>query len=353
MRGEILRSKLQSMSSVGVSSIIKAATLICALILFTPAWGNDDSLLKPDAPDRYVVQKGDTLWGLANRFLKDPWRWPLIWQSNDQIENPHLIYPGDLLVVTGLNNIKVVRLKPAVRKESLNTAIPTIPPNVIQPFLTSPLIVDEGELEAAGHVVIGVEDELVLGKNSQFYARNLSDIDSRDYRLFQIGDALIHPETTELLGIEAVHLGDARMIRPDEDISKMLVLSSNQEIGPGDRIVPLKDEPPLPYFQPSIPDQDIEGWILHAPKGVREVGRYDVVIISAGSREGIEEGHVLNAMYHRGVRSDPVDGSQYQLPDDISGVLMVFRVFEKLSYALVMEATRAISVGDKFDTPER
>ncbi|MEM7194595.1 MAG: LysM peptidoglycan-binding domain-containing protein [Pseudomonadota bacterium] len=340
------------MSSKGVSSVIKALFLALAMTLSPAGITSDDSPLKPDAPDRYVVKKGDTLWGLANRFLKDPWRWPLIWINNDQIENPHLIFPGDLLVVTGANNIKVVRLKPKVRREALDDAIPTIPPNVIQPFLTNPLIVDEGELEAAGHVVIGVEDELVLGKLNQFYARNLSDITANNYRIFSIGDTLRHPESNELLGIEAVHLGDARMVRADEDVSKLLVISSNQEIAPGDRMVPVYDEPPLPFFQPRVAETPIDGWILHAPKGVREVGRYDVVILSAGAREGVKEGHVFNAMYHRGVRSDPVDGSSYKLPDEISGVMMVFRVFDKLSYALVMEATRAISVGDRFETPE-
>ena len=315
------------------------------------AWAQSTPELRSDHPDRYVVQKGDTLWDIASRFLKDPWRWPLIWQNNPDIENPHLIYPGDLLVVTGMDTIKVVRLKPKVRRSPLDRGIPAIPPNVIQPFLTSPLIIQEGELDQAGYVLQGVDDQIVLGKYSGFYARNLGDLEAESYRLFHIGETLIHPETGELLGIETRHLGDARMLRADEDISKLVVVDSNEDIGPGDRILPTNDSAPLPYFEPRAPEQDVEGWILYAPKGVREVGRFDVVIITGGEREGLEPGHVLRAMYHRAGRIDPITGDTYFPPDESSGLMMVFRVFEKLSFALIMEATRAINIGDKYINP--
>ena len=315
------------------------------------AWAQTTPELRSDHPDRYVVQKGDTLWDIASRFLKDPWRWPLIWQNNPNIENPHLIYPGDLLVVTGLDTIKIVRLKPKVRRNPLDRGIPAIPPNVIQPFLTSPLIIQEGELDQAGYVLQGVDDQIVLGKYSGFYARNLGDLEAESYRLFHIGETLVHPETGELLGIETRHLGDARMLRADQDISKLVVIDSSEDIGPGDRILPTNDSAPLPYFEPRAPQQDVEGWILYAPKGVREVGRFDVVIITGGEREGLEPGHVLRAMYHRAGRTDPVTGETYILPDESSGLMMVFRVFEKLSFALIMEATRAINIGDKYINP--
>ena len=307
---------------------------------------------KQGHPDRYVVQEGDTLWDIANKFLNDPWRWPLIWRENSKIENPHLIFPGDLLVVTSDRMIKAVRLEPKIYVQKLERAINTIPPHIIQPFLTSALIVEPGELEEAGHVLSGVEDnELVLGKYMKFYARGLSDTTAKEYRLFRIGKSLSDPESGELLGVEGIHLGDARMMKPGNDVSKLQIFSANQEVRPTDRLLPINDEAALPYYQPHSPDKQIGGWILLAPQGVDEVGKFDVVIISGGSREGLEEGHVLKAMLHRGTRKDPVTGEEYDVPEEVSGLMMVFQVFEKLSYALIMESTRAIAIGDRYESP--
>jgi len=329
----------------------KPLVLAGLLSVLSIGYSQSHADLRPGHPDRYVVKEGDTLWELANRFLNTPWRWPLIWQNNEQIENPHLIYPGDLLVVTGENRIKAIRLKPKVRKQSLASAIPTIPPHVIQPFLTSAAIIGPGELDRAGYVLVGAEDEIVMGKYSQFYARNLADSSAEEYRLFRIGRSLSHPESGELLGIESIHLGDSKMLRRSDDVSKLQIISSNQGIRAKDRLLPITESSPLPYFQPHSPPDDISGWILYAPRGVREIGRYDTVIISAGSREGLTEGHVLKAIYHRGTRKDPITGENFDVPDEASGLMMVFRVFEKLSYALIMESRRAISVGDKFSAP--
>lgn len=322
-----------------------------ALLPLSSAIGQSDSELREDHPDRYVVQEGDTLWDIAKRFLKDPWRWPLIWRENAEIENPHLIFPGDLLVVTSDRYIKAVRLEPKAYAQSLERAITTIPPNAIQPFLTSAIILESGELDGAGHVVSGVEDELLLGKYMKFYARGIADTTAKDYRIFRIGETLRDPETGEILGVEGIHLGDAFMERPGGDVSKLQIFSANQEIRATDRVIPVPLDAPLPYYHPHSPSRDVGGWILYAPQGVNEVGRYDVVIISGGKREGLEEGHVLKALLHRGTRSDPVTGEEYKVPEETSGLMMVFRVFEKLSYALILESNRAISVGDRYGSP--
>ena len=334
-------------------SALFAGVLAGLLLVFTTTFSSAQAQspnLRPDHPDRYVVQQGDTLWDIASRFLEDPWRWPLIWQNNPNVENPHLIYPGDLLVVTSDRNIKVVRVKPKVRRSQLDRGIPAIPPNVIQPFLNSPLVVEPGELDESGYVLQGVDDQLILGKYNQFYVRGLKDLDAAEYQAFKVATPIVHPETGELLGVEAQHLGDVRMLRADDDISKMVVVNANLEIGPGDRIIPAHSEP-LSYYEPRSPRDEVEGWILRAPKGGNDAGRYDIVIISGGSREGLEPGHILRSMIHRASRTDPVTSEPYIPPDEPSGLMMVFRVFEKVSYALIMEATRSISIGDRYVTP--
>jgi hypothetical protein len=346
-------STLRGNFSGRIGAQFLALTLMFAILVGAAgsAWAQTAPELRSDHPDRYVVQKGDTLWDIASRFLKDPWRWPLIWQNNPDIENPHLIFPGDLLVVTGSDNIKVVRLKPKVRRSPLDRGIPAIPPNIIQPFLTWPLIIQPGELDDAGYVLQEVDDGIVIGKYSHFYARNIKDLEADSYSLFRPGETLSHPETGELLGVETADLGSARMLRADEDVSKLVVSESFQEISPGDRIVPDRESTPLPYFEPRSPEQEVDGWILYAPRGVKEVGRFDVVIISGGEREGLEPGHVLRVMFHRAARKDPITGETFTPPDESSGLMMVFRVFEKLSYALIMEATRQINIGDRYINP--
>ena len=341
----------RSNMSIWFASICLTVFLPLSAAIGQSANDQSGSNLRAGHPERYVVQEGDTLWGIARKFLKDPWRWPLIWQENNEIANPHLIFPGDLLVVTSNHLIKAVRLEPKVYVQPLERAIPTIPPHVIQPFLTSALILEPGELDGAGHVVLGVEDELVLGKYMKFYARDLADTSAKEYRLFRIGEQLRHPETGELLGIEGIHLGDALMYREGEDVSTLEIFSANQEIVPGDKLLPIHQEAPLPFYQPHSPDSKITGRVLYAPRGVNEVGRFDVVIISGGERDGLEEGHVLKALFHRGKRIDPITNEEYTVPDEESGLMMVFRVFEKLSYALVMESSRAISLGDRYESP--
>lgn len=318
-------------------------------------------------PRRYVVQEGDTLWRIAGRFLREPWRWRDIWLSNPQIADPDLIYPGDVLVLTsdgirllrragiGRKDLPTVRLKPQVRYEPLARAIPTIPPNVIQPFLSAPLVVEPTELDGAGNVVVGVEDEIVLGKYSRFYARGLPQPAAighrvREYRLFHVGREMRNPGTGELLGIEAVHLGDAVLLEPGE-MAKLEIVSAEQEIQPGDRLLPAGEEAPLPYYHPAAPANPVSGWIVHLPGGLSEAGRFDVAVVSLGRREEMRPGDVLEVMYHRPRYADPVDGRLRALPDDRSGLLMVFRVFDKVSYALVMASSRSIKLGDRVQSP--
>jgi len=314
--------------------------------------------LRPGYPPSYTVVKGDTLWGIAGRYLRDPWRWPVLWQLNGQISNPHRIYPGDVLVMVGTDNKpqlkllsrKTLKLSPRIHVESRENAIPTIPPSAIEAFLSRPRVVDEHALDRLGYVIGGIDKHLIIGKMDRFYARGLADAKQEYYQVFRNGAVLQHPETGEVLGYEAKFLGSAKLLRYG-DPAKLVLTSANEEIGAGDRLMPVEKNIALPYYQPRAPEQQVRGYLLRILGGVREASPYQIVILSLGQREGMQPGHVLQILYHQGQTKDPVTGRMFSLPDEQSGLLMVFRVFEKVSYGLIVQATRSIRLGDLVVTP--
>ncbi len=345
---------------------------ILAGLLAASAWAwADPAEVRPDHPGRYTVVKGDTLWDIAGRFLKNPWRWASIWMMNEQIKNPHLIYPGDVVVLTlvdGQPQLTVLReqmlpdeklpeeilpeerLSPQVRVEPLAQAVPTVSPAVIGPFLNQPLVIGKNGLEKAGYVTVGHDGRVAIGGNDEFYARGLGKNPDEFYQLFRPGKPLAHPDTGEVLAYEAQYLGDARLLEPG-DPSKLRVTRIRQEILPTDRLIKAPKEVSLPYYFPHAPQKQVYGRILSAIGGLREFGPTSVVAISLGERDGMEQGHVLRILRHQGRHKDPVSKRLYSLPDEESGLLMVFRVFERVSYGLVMNASRPIHIYDAVRTP--
>lgn len=358
--------------------------LFLSSVSFTRA---DEVQLKPDHPERYTVVKGDTLWDISARFLKSPWMWPKIWKINQEIKNPHLIYPGDVIVfrmvdgkpelsvlrketvtAPGLPSLpesakerepaaaaipsdgRTVKLSPQVHSEPLDAAIPTIPPNAILPFLTRPLVVDKNELEQAGYITTGLDDRIALGNGSQFYARGLKDDGPEYYQIVRLGDPIRNPETGELLAYEALYLGNAHRLETG-DPSKLVVTEVKQEIIPTDRLVEAPKKASMPYYYPHAPKTQVEGRIVSALNAVAEIGPFSVIGITLGTREGIEEGNVLRVMRHAGLHKDPVTRERYKLPDEESALVMVFRTYEKMSYALVMTATQPVHMLDAVITP--
>lgn len=337
-------------------------------------------VIKPDYPERYVVVKGDTLWDIAKRFLNDPWLWPEMWHINPSIRNPHLIYPGDVIVmyivdgkphitldgeggiapertasggvIPAPTGLKVVKLSPKIRTSGINKAINTIPASAIDPFLNRPRVVTEDELEAAPYIVSSYEGHLISGTGNRIYARKIKDATIGSYNIVRKGDAYIDPETDDVLGYEAIYLGSANLLKVG-DPSTLTVINSVREILNDDILVPYTQEEKMFHYVPRSPESDVKGQIISVFNGVSQIGRYNVVVLNRGARDGLAPGHVL-AVYQKGETvSDQrkIIFTSVDLPDERAGLLMVFRSFDKVSYALVMEANRAMHVLDRFEKP--
>ena len=330
--------------------------------LFAGSLYATDVVLNPEHPDRYVVVKGDTLWDISAMFLRDPWLWPEVWYVNPQVENPHLIYPGDVLTlvyVDGKPQLQMsrgyptVNLSPQIREESLENAIPTIPLDAIQPFLTRAIVVDTKELDTAPYVVASAGEHVITGVSDRVYVRGIDDKDNPVYDIFRPGGPYIDPDTDELLGYEALYVGTGP-VEQYGDPATLFLAETTREIRVSDRLRPAEQSAPVTHFQPHAPDADVEGQIISVIDGVTQIGQFNVVAIDLGTRENIEIGHVFRIFQKGHVIKDTVSGKRndtVKLPDEDAGLVMVFRTFEKVSFGLVMKATSAIHINDFVRTP--
>lgn len=334
---------------------LAVCTLFLAL-LFTalPVQGVE---LKDGHPDVYIVKKGDTLWDISGVFLDKPWLWPEIWHVNPQVGNPHLIYPGDelkLIYIDGKPRIVVsrdARLSPKVRVLSEGDAIPTLPLDVIRPFLYTPRVLSDSEIDSAPYVLSDESQRLIYGQGGKVYVRGVTDDKRVGYSLFRKGEPYIDPETNEVLGIEAIHLGSGKMIRGG-DPATMVINESVQEILRGDRALPFDDQQFPPVFMLRAPNHTVTAYLISVYKGVTQIGTYDIVILNKGIRDKMEVGHVLTIMQSgRMIEDEFSDDEMVRLPSEIAGELMIFRTFEKTSLAIVMRANRPIHIMDTAVTP--
>jgi hypothetical protein len=316
--------------------------------------------LNPSHPERYTVVKGDTLWDISALFLRDPWLWPEVWFVNPQIENPHLIYPGDEILLTYRDGRPILTLSrkgglsPRIRATPLDDAIPTIPVDAIAQFLTRPYVVDEDELELAPYIVHFLDDHMLGGAGISFYARKILSEEPTRYTIVRPGKPYKDPQTEEILGYEAAFIGDADLKRTG-DPAKLHIVSSDLEAIIGDRLIMAEDQEPLANFQPRAPENDVEGQIISVLNGVSQIGQYNVVVLNKGAREGLEPGHVLEILQGGHEIRDIVKGrgEKVKLPLEKAGLLMVFRTFDKVSFALIMHATKPLHVFDWVRPPSR
>lgn len=338
---------------------IISALLLCISTTGALAQEGKPLELAPDAPDRHIVVPGDTLWGISAKFLRDPYRWPEIWRMNpDQIKNPHRIYPGQVIILdtsSGQPQLKlgnIVKAEPRIYVEEDRKEIPAIPQQVIEPFLSEPLVVEEGTLEASPRIVATQESRVNVGAGGSFYARDVQKSGVKLWQVFRPGPPLKDPETGQVLGHEAFYLGSARVIAEGEPAT-LEIVTAKQEIGRGDSLMPASKPDVLSYL-PHAPSSQLKGRIMTLYGGVGEGGRHSIVSLNRGTRDGLERGHVL-AIYRKGAtvtnRFIPDKPESTVLPDERYGLLFVFRTFDRISYALVMEGSRPVQPGDLVQTP--
>ena len=331
-----------------------------------------DNLLRPDHPDRYVVKKGDTLWDISSMFLADAWRWPEIWDVNPDIDNPHVIYPGDeiaLRYVDGKPQLSVsrgdegrtirltpepntnIKLSPTIRAEPLTSSIPAIPLEAIAGLLATGRIVGPNVLEKAPHVLAGESQRLVFGPGDEFYARGQWEGGTSVYGIFRSGEVYQDPVTREILGYEAKEVGVASVLRRADDLYTMRLTSINQDVRIGDRLLATEERRVEAVFYPTSPDREVDGVVMNLMGGATMIGKNEVVAINRGEINGLDVGDVL-AIYKAGkIVRDAVRREQVRLPAERIGLLMVFRTFGKMAYGLVLQTDEPIRIGDQLQNP--
>ena len=386
--------------------------LVSAALWLSPVLA-DDVQLNPNHPGTYTVVKGDTLWDIAGTYLNHPWQWPDIWQVNPQIENPHLIYPGDQVSLTYQDGKPIlslsrrgfggrnVKLSPSIRAYQHDDRIAPIPLDAIHQFLSRPQVLQDGDIDNLGYVVAAQDSRITAGAGDKIYVRGIGEPVVSKYSVFRPGGEYRDGDTGELLGYEAMHIADV-VIDKLGDPATAYVQRSNREILEGDRLIPQQvDE--YPDFVPSAPNGDVTGNIISVIDGVSQIGQYQVVVLDRGEQDGLSPGHVL-AIYQKGEMvqdrtgtavaaeqkrvaqqmaaenhptaagraletfandlravkdsldrflNEPKGGRAVtvELPEERAGELMVFRTFDDVSYGLVMNTQRPVHVADRVRNP--
>lgn len=371
---------------------------LCAVLALVSVSARAQALAE-NAPSSYTVVKGDTLWGISGKFLKEPWRWPEIWSMNkEQIKDPHWIYPGDVINLEftadgkprlTLDSTKMagaiqadgsVRVSPKVRSQALGQAIPSIPGAAITPLLTQPIVLDEKNLSEAPKIVATEDSRVIVGTGNRVYVDYLDSKEGVKWQVYRQGDAIIDPDTKEILGYESRYIAEARVTAFGAP-STLEITKSAQEVNRGDRLTPVR-ETAIPSYSPRAPDTKVSGKIISVNQGVAEAGQFAILTLNRGKRDGLAVGHVLATLRFgetvpteesgiaarlKGVlpnfvvpdavvtSPDPREAArnarEVKLPNERSGLVFVFRVFDRVSYALVLQTRRPVNIGDVVQTP--
>lgn len=309
-------------------------------------------------PNEYVVQVGDTLWDIAATFLKDPWFWPEIWYINPDIENPHLIYPGDVLGLVYINgqaritNVRAstYRMSPQARITPLSEAVSSIPFESVAAFLSSGVVLEKSQADALPYLLETRGDHMIASAGNEVYVRGITnDAPSTRYNVIHVGEPLIDPDDNRMIGYHGEMIGEGSLRRTG-DPSTVALTSTSKEARTGDRFLPASVDVPLNFF-PRSPSSNIDGRIISVAGGVTQIGQFQVVVMNRGSNNGLAVGDVLTVFQAGAVVKDRVKGGKIRLPDEEAGTVMVFKTYDRISYGLVMEATDAIHILDAVRNP--
>jgi hypothetical protein len=339
-----------------------------------PPQAHEGLQLAPGAPDSYTVKRGDTLWGIAKVFLKDPWYWPEIWQVNPQVQNPHLIYPGDTLHLVYVDGRPRIVLQPGslergngarvmarVRSQPLEAAVTTIPYETVAAFMNKPMVLEERQIKTSPYVLSTRDSHVVMSEGNTVYARGFTapvELGAH-YNLVRVGEALRDPDDNRILGYNGVYTGTGHVTRGG-DPATLIMTQSARETYPGDKLLPGDVDVPLD-FMPSPPKMKVKGRIMLVSDGVSIIGQYEVVVINRGIRDGLQPGNVL-AVYSASepvydnskngfVHAPSLFAKKVELPEERTGTFMVFKTFDRMSFGLIMEATDVIRVADDVQSP--
>lgn len=345
---------------------LKSLLHICALgaLLFSPLGINQAQTLSlsSDSPVRYVVKASDTLWDIASLFLDEPWHWPQIWQQNPAIEDPDLIYPGDVLnlvyidgnprILLERGDRQLVRLSPQVKESPLASSIPLIPRQALNGFLAENRIVSQAEYEGAPYILSSTTDNLIMGAGHEIYVRGNWLAGINQYEVFRLGAAYMGSEPKELLGQEAIKLGSISILADEGNgIQRAIIVSSNQELKAGDRLLPLKNSDVESSIFPTTPVITFGGRIIGLLNDQGRAAQFESVVVNMGERDGLRVGDVMAIERSVTPIRDPISRETVALPPSEIGLLLTYRTFEKLSYGLILSLTQPATVGDIIRTP--
>ena len=338
--------------------VLAAGALLTVAWSPSLSWAGDVLKLKDDRPNEYVVVKGDTLWDISAMFLDTPWRWPELWGFNSQIHNPHLIYPGDVIYlvwVDGKPQLKVKRamrkLGPSLKAEPLARAIPMIRLKDILAFLEDNRVMSEQSYLEAPYILASKDRRIIAGAGDRVYARGELLDQELKQQVFRATGDYRDPTTNELLGYELTKIADVTLVAKESDILSLNVNRSYQELRTQDRVLPLESQDIRSVFYPKAVAEDTQGVVLSVLGGVRDGGQYNVIAVNLGANQDIQEGDVF-AIHRKGEAVvDPITEEVVTLPAERSGIAMVFKTFEKVSYALILSSTNVVSSGDQVKAP--
>jgi LysM repeat protein len=334
----------------------------------TPSTAGNAPVINPSAPKSYTVKRGDTLWAISALFLRDPWLWPEIWYVNPRIENPHLIYPGDVLALAygadGRPMLQVVsggaaRLDPRLRSSPLDGAIPTIPYSAIAAFLSRPTVLSIDQVRNSPHVLIFREEHQAGGTGHEFYVRDLNAAPNARFTVMHVGDPVRDPDTGKMMGYQGIYTATAVITRPGNP-AKGLLTDAARETLRGDLVLATANDSPASLTL-RAPKSEVHGRIMSVIDGVRLIGQFDVVLINRGTQDGVEAGDVLaidrigDVIRDNGVSNEHGigfgGGAHVRLPDERAGTLLLFKSFDHMSYGLVVAESSPVRVADIVRNP--